>query len=1055
MKRKLTYLHAMRHIGRLLFLFLLFLFTALQQRALGSENLVLQDEKQTITGVITDQATGEVLPGVSILIKGTSAGAITDMDGKYTITASPEDILVISLIGYTSQEITVGGQTTINISLSSSLIDIDEVVVIGYGVQKKKLVTGATTQVKSEDLVSSRATRLESSLQGLTPGMVIVKQSGQPGSDFNITIRGMGSVNGSAPLVLIDGVPGNLNTLNPSDVESIDVLKDAASSAIYGSRAADGVILVTTKKGKSGEPQLTYDFYYGWGNVPKKIPMLNAKQYCEIINESEINNNDDPPFTQGYIDSLGKGTDWQEEAYHKNAPMQNHYLGITGGNARSTYSMSVSYTKESGIFDFENKSNYERMGFRLNSEHKVKKYLCIGENLTYTHREQRGLGVGNQYNNFLRSLLAASPLIDVYDTNEYDGFGKSHYNRAQDNPIASMHYKYNEIKRYDDLIGNVYAELEIIKGLKYRSDFGSSINFNNNSSATDSFFITPFDVNPIPDYEQFMERKFGYNWDNYISFEKTLGKHNLLAMVGANAQDNWFFNMEIKANGFLQNPYLDEVPSNVVMLPDIANDTITFKGDHGKKVSRSSIFGRVSYNYNEMLLATFTIRRDGSSRFGKNYRFGYFPSASLGYVLTESSLMESVSWVDFLKIRGSWGQNGKEPTLDDRHLATVGNYARSYVFGEGRLGGMSPDKIPNPDLKWEAAQSIDLGIDARFLRSFGLAFDWYRETSKDWIVEVVPAGISGIRGISTTNPFANIGNVLNTGVELELSWRKNISDLTLDLSGNMAYNKNKAIDVPDPIEGEISALYNGSERFYGVREGYPIGYFYGYVTDGLFQTQEEIDAYTNADGDLLQPDALPGDVRRLDLNGDGLIDTDDKTMIGDPNPDVIYGLNASIAYKGFDFSVVFSGQAGNQIVKCYRAEERAYFNYTTDVLNRWTGPGTSDRIPRVTGGEDDNNNWRNFSDLYIEDAGYLKVKNISLGYDFKALWKTMPFELFRLYFAATNLLTLTNYTGLDPEVGYGSFYDDQGLLTDPYATGIDLGFYPAARTYMVGLNVKF
>jgi TonB-linked SusC/RagA family outer membrane protein len=1037
-------------------LIMLMIFQSLFVSGIG--NTGFQDEKHVITGRLTDEASGEKLPGVSILIKGTSTGAVSDIDGNYSLSVSNTDVLVYSLVGYLSKEVQVGEQTVISLSLSADLIGIDEVVVIGYGVQKKKLVTGATTQVKGEELVSSRTNRLEASLQGLTPGMVIVKQSGQPGSDYNIAIRGIGSVNGSAPLVLIDGVPGNLNTLNPSDVESVDVLKDAASAAIYGSRAADGVILVTTKKGKSGAPKLSYDFYYGVANAPKKIDLLNAKEYANLVNEAQFNMfpTRDPLFTQDYINSLDEGTDWQEEAYHKNAPTINHYLGVTGGNDYSTYSASVSYTKEDGIFDYNNKSYYERMGFRLNSEHKIKKYIRIGENMTYTHRERHGLGVTGIYDNFLRTILSASPLIDAYDPAEYDGFGRSDYIEDQVNPLAVMNYYFNEVKRNDDIVGDVYVEIEPIKGLKFRSDFGAAFNFANNSTVNDSFTITSQNYNEIPDYRQYMERKFGYNWDNVASFERTFGKHNLIGMIGTNAQDNWYFNMDVDINAFLQNPNLAEVPTNIVLQPGIVGDTIIYRGDMGKGVSRLSLFGRVSYNYNEMILATVSMRRDGSSRFGKNYRYGNFPAVSLGFVVTQSGMLKNADWLDFLKVRGSWGQNGKEPDRDYRYLATVGSYARSYVFGSGRLAGLSPDIMPNPNLRWEASEQIDIGFDSRFLRSFNFAFDWYRKSSKDWIIPVTIPSILGSRGISKTPPYANSGNVINSGVEMELGYRKNFNNLGLNLSGNLAYNKNRVTKVPgEIIHGSTSVLYNGSSEFYRVEEGYPIGYFWGFTTDGLFQTQEEVDAYVNGDGDLLQPNAAPGDVRRVDVNNDGEVNEDDKGMIGDPNPDIIYGVNASLNYKGFDFSVNISGQAGNQIVKCYRFEERSYFNYTTEILDRWTGPGTSERIPRVTGGADRNQNWRTFSDLYIEDAGFMKIKSISLGYDLKTIFKVIPMEQFRVYFTATNLLTLTNYTGLDPEVGYGSYYNSAGLLTDAYASGIDLGFYPAARTYLVGVNIKF
>jgi TonB-dependent starch-binding outer membrane protein SusC len=1046
--------------GGILFLLLVVLFTFQLPTVFGFENASLQDGKKIITGVVTDANSGEALPGVTVLVKGTTSGAITDIGGNYSISASADDYLVFSFVGYLSEEVLVGEQTVISSALAIDLIGIDEVVVIGYGVQKKKLVTGATSQVKGEELLSSRSNRLESSLQGLTPGMVIVKQSGQPGSDYNITIRGIGSVNGTTPLVLIDGVPGNLNTLNPSDVESVDILKDAASAAIYGSRGGNGVILITTRKGKSGAPQLSYDFYYGVSNAPKKIDLLNAKEYATLSNEAQFNMFParDPLFSQDYINSLGEGTDWQEEAYHKNAPSVNHYLGITGGNEYSTYSASVSYTKEDGIFDYNNKSYFERMGFRLNSEHKVKNYLRIGENMTYTHRARHGLGVTGIYDNFLRTILSASPLIEAHDPSVFDGFGRSAYIEDQVNPLAVMNYYYNEIKRNDDIVGDIYGEFEPIKGLKFRSDFGMALNFANNSTATDSFTITSQNYNEIPDYKQYMERKFGYNWDNVISFERSFGQHNLIAMVGTNSQDNWYFNMDVDINAFLQNPNLAPVPSNIVLQPGIVGDTIIYKGDIGKGVSRFSVFGRISYNYNEMYLATISLRRDGSSRFGENYRYKNFPfpAVSLGYVITKSEMLNSLGWLDFLKIRGSWGQNGTEPDRDYRYLATVGSYSRSYVFGSGRVAGISPDIMANPNLKWESSEQINIGFDSRFLRFFDFTFDWYKKSSKDWIVPITVPTILGGRGISNTPPYANAGNVINSGVEMVLGYRKNINNFGLDLSGNLAYNKNKVTDVPgDIIHGSTSVLYNGSSEFYRVEEGFPIGYFWGYTTDGLFQTQEEVDAYTNGDGDLLQPNAAPGDVRRVDVNGDGEISDDDKGMIGDPNPDFIYGVNATLNYKGFDFSLNISGQAGNQIVKCYRFEERAYFNYTTEILDRWTGPGTSNRIPRVTGGADRNQNWRTFSDLYIEDAGFMKIKSVSLGYDLKTIFKVIPMEQFRIYFSATNLLTLTKYTGLDPEVGYGSYYNSAGLLTDAYASGVDLGFYPAARSYLVGVNIKF
>ena len=783
------------------------------------------------------------------------------------------------------------------------------------------------------------------------------------------------------------------------------------------------------------------------------------------MNEAAYNTNPNGvlPFTDEYIASLGEGTDWQEEAYNKNAPMQNHYLGFSGGNDVSTFSTSLSYDNEEGIFDYENKSQYERFGIRVNSEHKMNKHITVGENITYTHRNSRALGTGNQYNNFIRSLLEASPLLPVYDPNSYDGFARSQNNPIigtevpsdqQVNPIAAMHYEYNDKNKYDDIIGDIYLNAEIIKGLNFRTDMGATYNLFFQTTARDSFHLTPYTTNRTnPFFRQKMERLFGYNWDNVLSYSKNFGEHSVLAMVGTNVQDNWYFNVEGTGEGYLSNeaPVLTNISTMV-------RDSVI--GDFGKNDSRFSVFGRVSYNYKEKYLATVSIRRDGSSRFGKNYRYGIFPAASVGWVVSEESFTEVLTWLDFLKLRASWGQNGKEPFERYRYLATVSSTNRYYFF-DGAYVGISPDIFPNPDLKWEAQEQINIGFDSRFLKDFSFSADWYRKTAKDWIIPVSVPGITGIAGIDElTDPYVNAGNVTNTGIELDLAFNKQIGDFFIGLRANIAYNKNQVTEVPgEIINGSTSVLYNGSEEFYRIQEGYPVGFFWGYQTDGIFQTQEEIDSYIyygEEDTLLIYPYARPGDVKRVDLNGDGVIDSDDKTMIGDPNPDFVYGFTINTSYKGFDFSMNLQGQAGNQIVQCYRQMERSYPNYTTEILDRWTGEGTSNRIPRVTLGNESNQNWRFFSDLYVHDAGFLRVKSINVGYDFKSsLLKNAPIGQFRIYFSALNILTFTKYNGIDPEVGYGSYYNSEGVLTDGFASGIDMGFYPTAITYLVGVNVKF
>jgi TonB-linked SusC/RagA family outer membrane protein len=519
-------------------------------------------------------------------------------------------------------------------------------------------------------------------------------------------------------------------------------------------------------------------------------------------------------------------------------------------------------------------------------------------------------------------------------------------------------------------------------------------------------------------------------------------------MVGMNVQDNWYYWVDGTKEGWLSNDA--PVLSNVTTM-----DTLFATGDYGKHDGRLSVFGRVSYNYKEKYLLTASLRRDGSSRFGKNNRYGLFPAISLGWTISEESFMESASFMNYLKIRASWGANGKEPYSRYQYVATVSADNRYYPFGTTGLG-VSPNILANPDLRWESSKQLNIGFDSRFLNNFRFTFDWFKKTSEDWIIQAEMPGIIGLEGISSENPFFNAGNVINTGVELDLGYNNSFGEFVLNTSVNFAYIKNEVIDVPgEIIHGSGSVLYNGSEEFYRVQEGYPMGYFWGYQTDGIFQTQEEIDNYIGSNGDILQSQAVPGDVKRVNTNGDSLIDDSDKIMLGNPHPDYIFGININLSYKGLDFGINIMGQGGHQIVKAYRAEERFYPNHTTDILDRWTEPGSSNTIPRVTLGTESNQNWRRFGDLNVHDADFLRIKNISLGYDFMKLFKNAPLQQFRIYVAATNLVTFTKYNGLDPEVGAGAYYDSNGLLKDAYASGVDIGFYPSARTYLVGLNVTF
>ena len=1016
-------------------------------------------QQNVVSGRVTANSDSSIMPGVNIIEKGTTNGVVSGGDGRYSLTVhNPNATLVFSFIGYQSIEVPLNGQTVVNVAMSEEVSGINEVVVIGYGVQQKKLVTGSTTQVSNEDLVQNHVTRIESALQGISPGVNITQRSNQPGSDFNITIRGLGTVNNSTPLILIDGVPGSLNNLNPEDVSSVDILKDAAAAAIYGSRAANGVILITTKKGVPGQMTISYDGYYGVSNPYRLVPMLNAQEYGIIMNEANANSGQAAIYTPDQINSLGKGTDWQKAALLHNAPFQNHYLSFSGGNEVSTFSASLSYNGQAGLLDYQGKSFYERYGFRFNSSHKFWKIITFGENLTYTHVNSEGIGVGNIYGNTLRNLIQAPPIMNAYDPTQPDGYGRTPYvNPDQANPLAFMHYNYNGHNKTDNVTGDVYGDVKLIKGLTFRTDFGVNLNMNTLQDFHPIYQNTQSDYNTVAYGDQNMRRDFGINWDNTLTYDLQLNKHGFTVLVGTNAQDNHYFFENARKYGGLFTDYFHSVLSNYTTV----NASTDVTGDAGPGDSRFSIFGRLNYNYNQKYLATLSLRRDGSSRFGANNRYGYFPSASIGWVITREDFMTQNNWLDFFKFRASWGQNGQEPRDPYVYLSTLSATDRYYYFGsktEVQNPGISPDILANPNLKWEASQQANIGFDATIIKVFNVTFDFYNKKSKDWIVQTP---VPSTTGLANNFPFINGGNVTNKGVELSLEYTKALGDFSIDVRGNLAYNKNKVTDIPNAekiIHGTTGVLFNGAPEIYRVQEGYPIGYFWGLKTAGIFQTQQEIDSYTDGNGNKIQPNAVPGDVKFVNLNGDSTINDADKTMLGKPDPDYIYGFNLSASYKGFDISFYFQGQTGNQVVENLRDPARYYNTYSTDVLSRWTGPGTSNSQPRVTRGDEANQNWSRFSDLYVHNAGFLRLKTINIGYDFKRtfLREKMPgIKQLRIYVAATNLFTITPYKGMDPEVGYGQYTDSNGIVQDNYAAGIDLGTYPSPRTYFVGLDVKF
>jgi TonB-linked SusC/RagA family outer membrane protein len=1003
-------------------------------------------QQWTVNGTISDSF-GQPLPGANIIEKGTINGTQSDFDGHFNINVSNQNaVLVVSYVGFLSQEISVNGQKNINIQLKEDTAALDEVVVVGYGTQKKALVTGASVQVSGDDLTKMNTANAIQALQGQSPGVQITSTSGQPGESLNVVIRGIGSTSGSNPLYVVDGIlTGDISYLNNADIESISILKDAASAAIYGSQASNGVVLVTTKKGKRGTAaQITFDQFYGLQSVARKVDLLNATEYAIMINEAAMNSGKNPHFTNAEIAALGAGTNWMDEMFVDNAATKNYSVGVTGGSDSSVYSSSLSYFGQEGVVGGKDLSNYERYNFRFNSEHKLyKDVVTFGENLSFAYINKNGIGVGNQYNNSLRSAFTVSPLLPMYDS---EG---NYYNTTPDsapwlsgrsNPYAEMVYNNQNESNNQKLLGNIYLQIEPIKNLTFKTTLGLDYYAGEDHSFSPIYELSIYAFRTTDNTRQSMNKGKTLTWDNLLTYKFDVAEdHHFETMVGSSSInfDGTYINGSNSNNFFsgLKYAWLDNT-TNQVGAP------LMGVGGGKSENKRMSYFGRLNYNFQEKYLINATFRADGSSNFHPDNQWGYFPSISAGWVATNENFLSGSNTLNFLKLRASWGQVGNQNVGAFQYLATIEIENTNYIFGntEGTLSpGAYPDRLPNPDLKWETSEQINLGFDARlFNNTLNINFDWYEKTNKDWLILRPTLATEG-----ANPPYINGGNVVNTGVELALNYNNNIGDFNYNIAVNGAYNQNEVGKIPTAdgiIHGLTRELYDNSQEFYRAQDGFPLGYFWGYETAGVFQTQQEINDYG------IQPNAAPGDIIYRDVSGDGKISDADKKMIGNPNPDVTYGFSISGNYKAFDFSISANGVAGNQLVQSYR-NPGAFGNYTSAILGRWTGEGSSNTMPRVT---EDGKNFAGFSDLYVQDGDFLRINNLTLGLDLAKISNASIFaKELRVYFSVLNLYTFTKYDGMDPEIGFGSSDDNQ-----KFSSGVDVGYYPRPRTFMMGLNVK-
>ena len=1061
---------------------------------------------QTVSGVVKDQ-NGEAIIGATVRVLGTKTATVTDFDGNFMVNAEQGQTLAISYVGYLTKNVKITG-SRLDIELQEDRQSLDEVVVIGYGVQKKKLVTGATVQVKGDEIAKLNTTNALEAMQSSTPGVQITSSSTQPGKGYKVYIRGMGTIGDAQPLYVIDGVAGgNLDGINPNDIESIDILKDAASAAIYGSRAANGVILVTTKQGKTGKVEITYNGSFGWSNAYKRPQMLNAQQFMTIMDEYSFNTSGQKvDFTayvpESIVEKVKKGwegTDWWKAFENKNALQQNHSVTLTGGSDLSKFAMSYTYTGNEGIMGADKASYYKRHTIRLNSDHvlyRVKDLdiITIGENISIGYNRSHDLAEDGMYWSYIHSLLQTNPLVPMYDENgelyTYNKYGNPVDEAG--NPIKGARWNdywfnnpyeglskggFNSMAESRNTSTNATAFLTIqpIRGLRLRSQF----NYNWNSGAYRSFAIprsSSSGSGTVDTYNVSQSASLSTNWsvENTLTYDlPIIAGHKISAMVGQSFQSTaWSANLSGSNSVKEGSQYATLKNWDSAWLANFSTDlsNATLSGNPNDEEYLASWFGRLTWDWNEKYMATVTVRYDGSSIFNDGKRWGWFPSFSAGWVISNEKFMESTkSWMDFLKIRASWGQNGNNRIAKYQYLATIAQSGSAgdsgYKFsdsmdvtlnGKPNVGAYA-NIVPNPDVTWETSEQLDFGFDARFLDSrLGVNFDWYKKTTKDWLIVAPRIAIEG------TNPaYINGGDVKNTGIEIALSWNDRIGkDFSYNVGVNFATNKNEVTRIANEtghINGGSSVLSQGTEYIYRAEIGKPIGYFYGMSYSGIWQNQEQIDA-ARAAGKAVLDNAQPGDCIWDDWNGDGVItyaeakdaegnDICDRHEIGNPNPDVTLGINLGLSWKGLDFAVNGAGAFGQQIMRSYRSFSDSWWhNYDTTILNRWHGEGTSNDMPRISATGHANTNY--VSTRYMENADYFKIKTITLGYDFKKIWKSCPLQQLRLYVQAQNIYTFTGYTGLDPEVG-------NAAGGDSWASGIDLGLYPPSRTYLVGASIKF
>ena len=1000
----------------------------------GSETGIsnVTQQQQTVKGIIKGPD-GLPVIAANISQKGTNNATITDLNGNFTLNVTGrQPVLVISYIGYVTTEVNVSGRAFVEVVLQEDVAALDEVVVVGYGTMRKKDVTGAVSSVRSGEITKNATSNVMQAIAGKMSGVQVVQNSGTPGGDVSILIRGVGTINDASPLYVIDGVPvsGGMWYLNPNDVESIDVLKDASATAIYGSRGANGVVMVTTKQAQEGHTEINFDYSYGIQHSAKTYKMLDASQYAALHNEMRTNAGPEYSLNPAFADpeSLGAGTDWMD-AIFRTAPMQKVNLSMLGGNQKISHATSLGYYTQDGIMK---NSSYNRLSLQSNISSKLASNITVRANVNLSAENRRTQPVSTVIQNAMRIL----PSIPIYDDNgEYAGpTGNAEWNGNALNPVAIINEQNYRMKGFR-MLSNISLEWEIIKGLKFKTTGGAELGYDYNNSYIPKY---KWGMNESKNTMQTVTSAYEqlYLWDNTLNYDKAFGKHRINAMIGTSYQE--YKKESVSAAGSGRASELTTELDNATKATDV--------GGNSYRWALMSYMARLHYSYDDRYLLTATFRADGSSKFGKDNRFGYFPSFAAAWNIGNEAFMQSVKPVSLLKLRAGYGQTGNQNIgayafADKLSVNGLYNFGSQRGFESNLVNLIYPYLLSNPSVKWESVEQYNVGLDIGFLQNRIVAnLDFYVKNTRDMLTKKPVPQTSGTSLEQADWPPVNIGKVLNRGFEFTVNTKNFVGEFKWETSLNMSFNHNEVVSIGGP------EILNGVSL---IREGQPINSFYGYELGGIYQTLDEV--FTGPVMENRAPDKAshnpykntsPGDMWFVDVDGNGEINDLDRTVIGNPSPDCIFGFNNTFSYKNFDLSIFFQGALGNQVWNGVRASHESMnstYNQLATTLERWTGEGSSYSMPRAIYA-DPNNNSR-ASTRWLEDGAYAKLKNLTFGYTLPEKWiRKAKMKALRLYVSLDNLCTITNYSGLDPEAGL---------------SGLDYGVYPSARTYMFGVSVKF